>query len=245
MNEQKSFRLDSEQLRILELTVRNEVRDTVEPRVREEVGKIEHHRSQVYKAWWTVLVLGLGFLGFTTYSQIPGVVRSLMADPASGELAEVFMQGQQQFEQLSDLTIEAMAAVKSSQEQVDMLVKEVQEIGSLVGRTQSLVEHAQSLVAEASADAKKLDALKREMTSQLASSKKSALVLQRDLSALQIGVIEIAYLQYEGRNIFPNPYHERIVQKINQLLVIAIPDPTERGKLVNELQTYVRSKRQQ
>lgn len=59
-----------------------------------------------------------------------------------------------------------------------------------------------------------------------------------DLVSLERGIVEITYLQHAGRNIFPNPYSQRIIDKINEILVIAVPEPSERDVFVKELQQY-------
>jgi len=62
--------------------------------------------------------------------------------------------------------------------------------------------------------------------------------LQRELVSLKVGFVEITFLQYSGRNIFPNPYDERIMARMNELLAIAIPDSSKRSAFIQELQQY-------
>jgi len=62
--------------------------------------------------------------------------------------------------------------------------------------------------------------------------------LNSDLIKLEQGLVEIQYLTYKGRNSFPNPYHERIMAKLNELLIIAIPNLDERAQFVRELEKF-------
>ncbi len=72
---------------------------------------------------------------------------------------------------------------------------------------------------------------------------KSELVVLRDeLVRVKMGFVEINYLQYAGRNIFPNPFHERIMNKLNELLEIAVPDPQRRAVFAQELHDIQKKK---
>ena len=65
-----------------------------------------------------------------------------------------------------------------------------------------------------------------------------AIGIEGDLIKVKKGIVEIQYLTYAGRNKFPNPYHDRIMQQLNELLIIALPDPKQREIFVQELQEY-------
>ena len=67
--------------------------------------------------------------------------------------------------------------------------------------------------------------------------------IESDLVKVKRGIVEIQYLTYAGRNIFPNPYHDRIMKRLNDLLIIAIPDPRQRNIFIKELQKYTEQKR--
>ncbi|MFH1905360.1 MAG: hypothetical protein ABIK53_07570 [bacterium] len=73
--------------------------------------------------------------------------------------------------------------------------------------------------------------------------KNSVIGIEGDLVKLERGLVEIQYLTYIGRNVFPNPYHERIMDRLNELLIIAIPDTKQRAIVVKELEEYSRKKR--
>ncbi len=62
--------------------------------------------------------------------------------------------------------------------------------------------------------------------------------LQSDVLKVERGLVEIQYFTYKGRNIFPNPYHERIMRQLNELLEIAVRDPQERSQFVRDLEAY-------
>jgi peptidoglycan hydrolase CwlO-like protein len=68
--------------------------------------------------------------------------------------------------------------------------------------------------------------------------KDKLITVQGELVDLERGIVEITYLQYAGRNRFPNPYHERILEKLNELLRIGVPDPNQRASFVQELKEY-------
>lgn len=67
--------------------------------------------------------------------------------------------------------------------------------------------------------------------------------IESDLVKVKRGIVEIQYLTYAGRNIFPNPYHDRIMKRLNELLIIAVPDPQQRKNFVEELQKYSEQER--
>jgi hypothetical protein len=62
--------------------------------------------------------------------------------------------------------------------------------------------------------------------------------LHSDVVKVERGLVEIEYFTYKGRNIFPNPYHDKIMAKLNELLEIAVPDQQERGQFAKELEAY-------
>jgi hypothetical protein len=67
--------------------------------------------------------------------------------------------------------------------------------------------------------------------------------LESSLAKVERGLVEISFLTYSGRNVSPNPYHERIIQRLNDLAAIALPDPAERRVFIQELEGYAASKR--
>lgn len=62
--------------------------------------------------------------------------------------------------------------------------------------------------------------------------------LESNLAKVERGLVEIQFLTYAGHNIFLNPYHERIMTRLNDLAAVAVPDPIERRRFIQELQGY-------
>lgn len=84
------------------------------------------------------------------------------------------------------------------------------------------------------------DALRSAQDSQKQAEQITATLsgLQSDVLKVERGLVEIQYFTYKGRNIFPNPYHERIMRQLNELLEIAVRDPQERSQFVRDLESY-------
>jgi len=62
--------------------------------------------------------------------------------------------------------------------------------------------------------------------------------VKSDLVKVERGLVEIQYFTYKGRNQFPNPFHDRIMKQLNELLEIAMPDPAERAQFVRDIEGY-------
>jgi len=62
--------------------------------------------------------------------------------------------------------------------------------------------------------------------------------LNSDFLKINKGMLDITYFTYKGRNQFPNPYDDRIMKTLNDLLIIAIPDQNERTQFISEITTY-------
>jgi siderophore synthetase component len=62
--------------------------------------------------------------------------------------------------------------------------------------------------------------------------------VKSDLVKVERGLVEIQYFTYKGRNQFPNPFHDRIMKQLNELLAIAMPDPAERAQFVRDIEGY-------
>lgn len=59
--------------------------------------------------------------------------------------------------------------------------------------------------------------------------------LESDIVRMQKCVAKIQYYALKGRHQFPNPFQKEIVEALNEMVSIAIPNPNERGKFINEL----------
>ncbi len=115
------------------------------------------------------------------------------------------------------------------------------EVASQLAEMRSLVAKTDTLKSQSDSNAKQIEAILASVRSsqqKIEKVKGAVFGLQSDLIKLERGLVEIQYFTYKGRNIFPNPYHERIIQKLNELLAIAVPDPQERAKFVKEMEEY-------
>ncbi len=115
------------------------------------------------------------------------------------------------------------------------------EVASQLSELKSLVADTHALKSQSDAHAKQIEAILASVrsTQQEIDKVKGALFgLQSDLVKLERGLVEIQYFTYVGRNQFPSPYHDRIMKTLNELLVIAVPNPTERAVVVKELEGY-------
>ncbi len=62
------------------------------------------------------------------------------------------------------------------------------------------------------------------------------LAAQSDMVKMQKCAARIQYYQLKGHNTFPNPYNKQILDALNELVAIAIPNPDERSRFITELQ---------
>lgn len=137
-----------------------------------------------------------------------------------------------QFGALSSFTIKAFSAEASF---VKDKVKEVKDDAETINTLR------QSIELQANELTKVVESVKNS-ESDISQVRNSVIGIESDLMKLERGVVEIQYLTYAGRNIFPNPYHERIMQRLNELLVIAVPDSKQRDIFVKELEEYAKTK---
>ncbi len=65
---------------------------------------------------------------------------------------------------------------------------------------------------------------------------------KQDIVEMQKCIATMRYYEMIGRNTIPNPYGKEMLDALNKLIAIAIPDPAERSKFVTELQTPEKDK---
>jgi hypothetical protein len=115
------------------------------------------------------------------------------------------------------------------------------EIASQLSDLRSLVKDTQELKSQSDANAKQIEAFLfsvRKSQLEVDQIKAAVVGIHSNLIKLERGLVEIQYFSYIGRNKFPNPYHKKIMQTLNELLVIAVPDPGERAMFIKELEGY-------
>jgi methyl-accepting chemotaxis protein len=194
------------------------VRDAVESQVGKEITRLEGTRSKIYRAYAVVGAIILGVIGITSWQQIPQVVASLIREPASGQLAQVFREGQDSAKKLQQQTVEAQQKIDDLSRKIQALDEQIRQVRALevkaegdVNRTSSFVTKSAALTSQASTNIEEVKRLQGEVNTQVKNSKESVAQLQRDFAEVEKSVVEIEYLQYVGRNVFPNPYHDRIM----------------------------------
>lgn len=112
---------------------------------------------------------------------------------------------------------------------------ELQEIKKDVAQVASMKSQTESNAKEIG----KALSYARNSQSEIGKFRKSISGLQSDLIKINRGIVEIQYFTYKNRGRFgDNPYQPRIEQKMNELLAIAVPDPQERSRFVNELNSF-------
>jgi len=128
-------------------------------------------------------------------------------------------------------------------EQINPVVdKFMAEMTSKLQKIETIVASMQESKSQSDSNAKQIEkalAFTRNSQQEIEKFKKSISGLQSDLIKINRGIVEIQYYTYISRGRFGNnPYQERIEQKMNELIKIAVPDPQERSKFVNELKAY-------
>ncbi len=115
------------------------------------------------------------------------------------------------------------------------------EIASQIEDLKTLAIDTKKLKVQSNENAENIESILnsvRQSKTEIENVKGELFGLNSDLAKLERGLVEIQYFTYKGRNSFPNPYHEKIIQKLNELLIIAIPDPAERDQFAKEIQSY-------
>lgn len=138
-----------------------------------------------------------------------------------------------QYGSLSEFSLEAFSA------KAKFLKEKVIEVKADVKAMNELKEESKKVIKEI--EAIKDKALKSELS--IEKIKESIFGLQGDFVKVKKGLVEMEYLQYAGRNRFPNPYRDRIMHKLNELVAIAIPDTAERNAFIAELQTFTKDQK--
>lgn len=107
--------------------------------------------------------------------------------------------------------------------------------------TTSQVKKSSGLVDSATDSLEKAQKLQSELSLELKDAKETVESLKQNLAQTEKYVIEIEYLQYAGRNQFPNPYHQKIVDTMNNLINGSIQNLPERNQFIHELNTITAS----
>ena len=202
--------------------------------------------GKIWKRHWTFL-----FGGFTvlTIISVALLVLALVKAYTSGTARLEKTLVDRVSREFEDPQIHALvsnlAAIKAEALLLEQIKPEVAtfkaEVASQLAELKSLVADTRALKSHSDAHAKQIEAILASVRStqqEVNKVKGTLLGLNSDLVKLEPGLVEIPYFTYTARNQFPNPYHDRIMKTLNELLVIAVPNPTERATVVKELQGY-------
>lgn len=125
--------------------------------------------------------------------------------------------------------------IRQIQPEVDRFKTEIAqklvELESLVSRTKALEQQSQ---AHERRIQEVLTALQKALE-ESQTTRDKIVGLQSDIVRMEKCVARIQYFALKGRNQFPNPYKEEMIGALNEMLAIAIPDPTERSKFITEI----------
>jgi len=127
-------------------------------------------------------------------------------------------------------------------EQINPEVKKFKaEINSQIEDIRKMVASIETLKSKSDSNAKQIERVlssARNSEQEIERFKKAISGLQSDLVKINRGLVEIQYFTVKGATRIPNPYKERIQETLNNIITIAVPDPIERSKFVQELNTY-------
>ena len=113
------------------------------------------------------------------------------------------------------------------------------EIANQLKKLHTLVARTQQLEAQSRKHEQSMQAVLAGLQQSLAQSQNAQAMLtsvRTDIVEMQKCLATIQYYQIKGANIFPNPYHKEMLDALNKLVAIAIPNPLERSKFITELQ---------
>ena len=130
-------------------------------------------------------------------------------------------------------------ASKIMQEQIQPEVDRFKtEITQKLSELDQLVSQTKELGKQSQDQATAIQKILKDQQSVLAESQQirdKMVGLQSDMIKMQKCVMRIQYYTQKGRSTFPNPYTKNIVDALNEMMSIAIPDPVERNQFINNL----------
>jgi len=109
---------------------------------------------------------------------------------------------------------------------------QLEELYSLVTKTREVAAESQKYQQSMRAVSQALQHSLEEtenIRNQLTSFKSEIVQMQKQVATIQ-------FYQIKGRFSVPNPYEKEMLNALNKLVAIAIPDPAERSKFITELQ---------
>lgn len=226
----------------LDLKIKDIVRQVVEKEVAKEIDRIEKCRKKIYKAYLIAGAISLACVGVYSVHQIRSVVTSLLHQSASSELAKVFQQGQNNANKLESQSRIAKEQINEMSKNLARVENDLKQTHQLSIDVTSQVKQSSGLIKNATNSIKEAQELQSELNSELKNAKETVEGLKQNLAATEKYVIQISYLQHMGRNFFPSPYDQEIVDALNKMIANTIPDIKEREQFVQQLNTIVAEK---
>jgi septal ring factor EnvC (AmiA/AmiB activator) len=112
------------------------------------------------------------------------------------------------------------------------------EIAQKLAELETLVAKTKALEQQSQAHEKRIQEVLAALQKALAESQTTRdkiVGLQSDIVKMQKCAARIQYYALKGRNTFPNPYQKEMVDALNDMISIALPDPSERSKFIIEI----------
>jgi len=132
--------------------------------------------------------------------------------------------------QLEDIK-QTVAAVETFKTEINKQLEDIRQtvaaIDALKKRSDSTSQQIETVLYSARSSQQEIEKFKSTISG-----------LQSDFVKINRGLVELEYFALNGRNIVPNPYAERINKVMNEIAAIAIPNPQERAKFNQELESY-------
>ena len=200
---------------------------TLSERQKKEVTQIFHKKLIAYVfAFATIFVFitGLSLWGIMkrTEDKMEELVAKQFEEP---QIQEVVRQA---------------AAERASGLMTEYITPEVNnfktEVNNQLEKLYPLVAAIQELKAESQKSEQGIQTVLENLQDSLEQSRNQLSTVKSDIVEMQKHLATIQYYQIKGANTFPNPYGKEMLDALNKLVTIAIPNPVERNKFITELQ---------
>ncbi len=78
----------------------------------------------------------------------------------------------------------------------------------------------------------------KESVDEIENTKTKIFGVESDLARIQKSLVAIEYYRVKGRTQIPNPYDKKILEIVDEILIIVEPNPEKRAKFIKELESY-------
>lgn len=136
--------------------------------------------------------------------------------------------------------VRQVATERASTLMMEQITPEVnnfkKEVNNQLEKLYPLVAAIQELKVESQKSEQEIQTVLKGLEYSLKQSRSQLSTIKSDNVEMQKYVSIIQYYQIEGANRFPNPYIKEMLDALNKLVVIAIPNSVERNKFIAEIQ---------